>query len=282
MTAPILVTGATGSVGSSVVEQLRAAGARVRAGARRPGALHVPSDVETVELDLLRPETLGPALVGVEKVFLYVQPDGIHPFLAAAEQAGVEHIVLLSSHTVAEGVPEREPIAAMHAAVENPIVAGPASYTFLRPAHFASNVLLWGWDRQLRVSDRLRFPYPGSQCDAIHEEDIAAIGTVALTEPGHENKSYFITGPESVSQRQQLADIAAATGRRLEFDPIDDDEARIMLAELIPEWVMDATLGWWRVSDGVPAPLSDVVHRLTGRQARSFAEWAVDHAKDFT
>ena len=281
MTAPILVTGATGSVGSSVVDQLMAAGAPVRASARRPAALDLPDDVERVELDLVRPGTFGPALAGVRSVFLYVQPAGLDAFLAAAARAGVEHLVVLSSQTVNEHISGREAIAAMHKAVEQKVVDSGLPCTFVRPGHFATNALLWGWAAQLRAGDVLRFPYPDLENAAIHEKDIAAVAVTALVEPGDQGQAYFVTGPESISQRRQLADIAAATGRSLQFVELSPEETRPMLLRQMPEWVTDAMLLSWQASNGVPAEVSDGVEKVTGRPARPFAEWAADHAKDF-
>jgi uncharacterized protein YbjT (DUF2867 family) len=281
-TGPILVTGAGGQVGRSVVEQLRATGAQVLASSRNPERLTVPAGVRTVQADLSRPETLPAALAGVRKVFLYTVPDGIDGFLAAARDAGVEHIVLLSSHTSQGDIPERAPLVAMHSAVEEPIAASGIPYTFLRPAHFATNILMWGWPEMIRADGVLRFPYPESHCDAIHEADVAAVAVAALTGTGHEGQGYFITGPESITQREQARLIGEATGRPVRFVELSEEQARKELTPYIPEWVQDAVFGHWRVSDGVPVPVTDLVEQITGRPPRSFAQWARDHVADFT
>ena len=279
----ILVTGASGHVGRSVVEQLLAAGEQVRASGRDPQRLNLPAGVERVELDLASPRTLAGALDGVRKVFLYAQPEGIEAFLTAAKAAGVEYVVLLSSNTIDEWqeLPARKPIAEMHQAVEDAIAASGIAYTFLRPAHFATNVLLWHWDDMIRAEGVVRFPTPESYCDAIHERDIAAVGVKALTEPGHEGRSYFLTGPEQVTQRQQAELIAQAIGRPVRYQEISLEEARQELRGT-PEWALDAVIGYWEFSDGAPGPLTDLVEKITGRPALSFAQWAADHAADFT
>ncbi len=237
--------------------------------------------METVEADLARPETLPAALAGVRKVFLYALPQGIGDFLGAAAAAGVEHLVLLSSQTVVDAFPEQKPIAEMHREVEEAITASGIAHTFLRPHNFASNILMWGWPESIRTESRVRFPYPGSHSDAIHEKDIAAVAVAALTEEGHENQAYFISGPESVTQRRQLEVIAGALGRPLEFEELTESEARRALEPIVPVWVMDAVVGYWAHSDGVPTHLSNTVERITGRPARSFAEWVSDHLADF-
>ncbi|AIR99434.1 NAD(P)H-binding protein [Streptomyces glaucescens] len=279
----VLVTGAGGHVGRHVVTGLAERGVPVRAAARDPRRLTVPAGVETAALDLTRPQTLRPALRGVRKVFLYAVPQGVEEFVAAAREAGVEQVVLLSSNTVIEwiGLPVRKPIADMHLAVEEPLAASGIPWTFLRPAHFATNVLMWQWDRMIREDGVVRFPVPESYCDAIHEKDIAAAGVAALTEPGHEGKAYFLTGPEQITQRRQAELIGEAIGRPVRFEEIGLEEARIQLKEVTVDWAMDAVLGYWAASDGVPGPLTGTVEEITGRRPLDFAQWAADHVADF-
>ncbi|MFE5602431.1 NAD(P)H-binding protein [Streptomyces coelicoflavus] len=279
--AKILVTGATGQVGREVLRQLVEENVPVRAGARNPGRLSCPPSVETVEADLTRPETLRTALDGVEKAFLYAVPQGTAAFLDAARDAGLEHIVLLSSQTVTDAFPGQEPIVEMHRTVEAAIVESGIAYTFLRPHNFASNILMWGWPESIRARRKVRFPYPESHSDVIHEKDIAAVAVKALLEPGHEGRSYFLSGPESVTQRRQLEIIAEVVGTPLEFEERTPDQAREDLAETVPPWVADAVFAYWAGSDGVPTHLSDTVEKITGRPARTFREWAADHAADF-
>ncbi|MER7003715.1 NAD(P)H-binding protein [Dactylosporangium sp. NPDC000555] len=281
VTDPILVFGGGGQVGRAVVDELLAAGARVRATGRDPGRLTLPAGVETVRADLTDPESLPAALAGVRKVFLYAVPQGVDAFVAAARSAGVEHVVLLSSDTVLDRIPARKPIADMHRVVEQALDASGLATTYLRPDNFASNVLLWGWDRSIREEGIVRFPYAESHSDAIHERDIAAVAAAALTTPGHEGERYLITGPESVTQRRQAELIAEATGRPVRVEEQTPEEGRATLAQIVPEWVIEATIGYWAATDGVPYAVTDVVERVTGRPARTFAEWAHDHAAAF-
>jgi uncharacterized protein YbjT (DUF2867 family) len=128
----------------------------------------------------------------------------------------------------------------------------------------------------------LHFPFPESHSDAIHEADIAAVAVTALTEPGHEGKSYFLTGPESITQREQLEIIGEAIGKPLRYHELTEAEARAVLSRTVPEWVMDAVIGYWVHSDGVPSPLTGEVERITGAPARTFKQWAADHVADFS
>jgi uncharacterized protein YbjT (DUF2867 family) len=272
----ILVTGASGQVGRHVVAQLREAGADFVESGRRPEDL----GDNAVYADLTEPSTLPAALSGVSTVFLYAMPSGIDGFLEAA--AGVSHIVLLSSQTVVDAIPSRRLIAEMHQVVEDAIVSSGIPYTFLRPENFASNILMWGWPAMIRADGVLRFPYPESHSDAIHESDIAAVAVKVLTSPGHEGKSYFLTGPESITQRSQLEIIGEAVGKPVRYEELSEARAREVLKPIVPEWVMDAVVGYWAHTDGVPAPITDEVERITGAPARSFKQWAADHVADFT
>jgi uncharacterized protein YbjT (DUF2867 family) len=279
-TEKILVTGATGQVGRCVVDQLLAEGASIRVSGRDLERL--PAGVESVYADLTRPETLPSALNGITKVFLYTVPEGIGGFLDAAREAGVAQIVLLSSQTTVDAIPERAPIVEMHRVVEEAIAGSGIPYTFLRPENFASNILMWGWPEMIRADGVLHFPFPESHSDAIHEADIASVAVKALTEPGHEGRSYFLTGPESITQREQLEIIGEAIGKPVRYHELTEAEARAVLSQTVPEWVMDAVIGYWVHSDGVPSPLTGEVERITGAPARSFKQWAADHVADFT
>lgn len=272
----ILVTGASGQVGRHVAAQLRSAGADFVVSGRNPRSL----GPNAVHLNLTDPSTFPAALSGVSKVFLYAVPSGIPAFLEAA--AEVSHIVLLSSQTVVDAIPSRQPIAEMHQVVEDAIVSSGVPYTFLRPENFASNILMWGWPSMIRADGVLRFPYPSSHSDAIHEADIAAVAVKVLTSSGHEGQSYFLTGPESITQRSQLEIIGEAVGKPVRYEELTDSQAREALKPIVPEWVMDAVVGYWAHTDGVPAPITDEVERITGVPARSFKQWAADHVADFT
>ncbi|HEX4704586.1 MAG TPA: hypothetical protein VH352_20835, partial [Pseudonocardiaceae bacterium] len=162
------------------------------------------------------------------------------------------------------------------------VVASGIPYTFLRPANFASNTLLWGWADSIRAESVVRFPYPESTSDAIHEADIAAVAAAVLTDPaGHVGQSYFISGPTPITQRAQAEAIAAAIGRPVRVEELTPDESRAALRRIVPEWVIEATIAWWAATDGVQCEVTDLVAKITGTPARPFTEWAADHVADF-
>jgi uncharacterized protein YbjT (DUF2867 family) len=273
MTSPrptILVTGATGNVGRHVVSHLLAAGATVRALTRQPATPQLPADVERFVGDLRDPTSLEAALDRVDALFL------LWPFIDVAQAPAVLEAVARRTHRVvylsAAGM--------FHAEMERLIQEAGLEWTFLRPTGFAANTL--GWAEQIKRDGVVRWPYGGARRSLIHERDIAAVAARALLEPGHAGKSYLLTGPEVVSQLEQVQLIGRATGRELRYLEISRQEAR---GQLIAAWgnpaFVDAALDGWAQMVSRPEPVTDVVEQVTGAPARSFAEWARDHAEDF-
>ncbi|GLY77892.1 NAD(P)H-binding protein [Actinoallomurus iriomotensis] len=275
-----VVFGARGNVGRHVADGLLAAGERVRATSRTPEAAGLSPHVEVVAADLERPETLPAALEGAEKVFLYAKPDGVQGFVEAAGSAGVRHLVLLSSAAIVADDAERNPIAQAHRTVELAIERSGIDWTFIRPGMFATNTLWW-WRTSIRTEGVVRTPYPEAQTAPIHEKDLAALAVAALTEPGHQGQSYTVYGPESLTLRRQVQHIGDAIGRDVRLDVVSAEEARAELSRTIPPIGVETFLRLWAARDGKPAETSATVQEVTGRPARTFAEWAQDHAGDF-
>ncbi|MFE5975678.1 SDR family oxidoreductase [Streptomyces sp. NPDC056460] len=275
----ILVTGATGNIGSSLLDELRAHDAGPLRGLTRDAArAGFPEGVEAAEADLSDPATLKPALDGVRALFLlpHLGPDA--DILAAARRAGVEHVVLVSSITV-HTHPHLGP-AAEKAAVEELLTASGMAWTILRPTQFASNTLMWA--PSIRAHKTVHAPYADTALPTIHPADIASVARVALTEPGHRGRTYTLTGPEQVSPREQIEAVAAALGRRIPFAEISRAEARSQMAAVFgPESadaVLDVTGG--DVNDEL-LRVRDTVPRLTGTAARPYRQWALEHADAF-
>ncbi|MER8235219.1 NAD(P)H-binding protein [Streptomyces sp. NPDC094049] len=277
----ILVTGATGRVGGAVVARLHAAGVPVRALVRREADL--PEGVQAVRGDLGDPASLDAALEGVDSVFL------VWPFLGAEGAADVidairkhaRRVVYLSSAGVGSGQEEPgEAITMFHTELERLIEASGLEWTALRPTGFASNTL--GWAEQIRSTGAVRAPLAGLARPLIHEADMAAVAVQALTNDALLGAHPLITGPELISQKRQLALIGEAIGRPLRFEEITLDEAvDQMEAAGYPAELVEAVLpAQVRMLDD-PEPVNGEVERITGTPARSFREWAVDHAADF-
>ncbi|MEW9532122.1 NAD(P)H-binding protein [Microbispora sp. NPDC049125] len=279
----ILVTGATGNVGRNVVSLLAEAGAPVRALARRPGPLGLPEGVEVVRGDLSVPESLAAPLDGVEAVFL-VWPLGTAeaaPPVVDAIAARARRVVYLSSMSVREDVERQaDPISQFHADIERLVDGSPLEWTFLRPCGFATNTL--GWAPQIRAGDVVRWPYAGMARPLIHERDIAAVAARALAEKGHEGAAYGLTGPELISQAEQVRAIGEAVGRPLRFEEMPPGEAREhLVAQGWPPAFAEGALRGWAGLMAAPEPVSGAVEELTGAPPRTFRQWAADHAADF-
>ncbi|MEW9554748.1 NAD(P)H-binding protein [Nonomuraea sp. NPDC050783] len=268
----ILVTGATGNVGRHVASQLGAAGLKVRALARDPGRAGLP--VETVRGDLTEPATLEPALRDVDSVFLLwpaFTADGADEVVAAI--AGrARRVVLLSA-------PGAEAPGNHFHEVERLIRHSGLGWTFLRPSGFAANTL--GWADQVRRGV-VRWPFGRAARSLIHEKDIAAVAVHVLASAGHNGAAYVLTGPEQLTQAEQVRVIGEAIGREVRWEDQPPEEAREQLTAIwgSPEFV-DGALRTWESFVTSPEVVTDTVPRLLGRPALTFRQWAADHAADF-
>ncbi|MET9931803.1 MULTISPECIES: NAD(P)H-binding protein [unclassified Streptomyces] len=282
MTQPrILVTGATGKVGGAVVTQLHAAGVPVRALVR--GEADFPEGVQAVRGDLGDPASLGTALEGVDSVFL------VWPFLSAEGASDVidaigkhaRRVVYLSSAGVgSEQEKPGEAITMFHTELERLIEASGLEWTALRPTGFASNTL--GWAEEVRTTGAVRAPLARLARPLIHEADMAAVAVQALTTNALLGARLLITGPELITQERQVALISEAIGRPVRFEEVALDEAiEQMKAAGYPAELVEAVLPAQAEMLDNPEPVNDEVERITGTPARSFQEWAVDHAADF-
>ena len=279
----ILVTGATGQIGGAVVARLRAAGRPVRALTRNPQAASLPADVEVARGDLSAPETLDAALENVGAVFLvWTAP------LASAARA-IERIASRAERVVFLSAPIRtdhpffqqpNPARHVHAGVEELIQKSTLRWTVLRPGPFALNCRNW-WAPQIRKGDVVRWFHGAAQTAAVHEHDIAAVAARALCDDRHDRRDYVLTGPESLTQRAQLTMIGEAIGRTLTFEEVSADTAKREVLAAWPAWVADMLLSAYGAAVDRPALITSTVEAVTGTPARTFREWAADHAADF-
>ncbi|HEX7301711.1 NAD(P)H-binding protein [Lentzea sp.] len=272
----ILVTGARGNVGRRVLQRLYAAGHSLRASGRNPAELDVPEGVETVALDLNDPETFIAALAGVSKVLLYAEPDGIAQFLDEAEKAGVERVVVLSSNTVGLPGAEEDPLAHHHKVVEDAVVASGLGYTILRPGAFMSNA--FGWSYSLQAGDTIDQVFPEAQVAPVHEDDIADVAVVALTEKKLQDEVVDLTGPESLTFRQELEIVGDVLGRKLVVNGLTREEGQAQMSNFVPPPVLTSLLNQWEAAVGVVADTSATAERITGKPARTFRQWVEEHA----
>ncbi|WP_037863575.1 NAD(P)H-binding protein [Streptomyces sp. NRRL S-340] len=274
----IVVTGATGNVGRALVERLAAAGRPVRALTRDPQRAGLPGHAEVVRF---QPDDPAALFTGASGLFLYVQAAGDRTaeFLAAAREAGVRHVVFLSSAIIHEGADETHPIHVMHAGVERAVRDSGLQWTFLRPGAFATNAFQWA--AQIRSGDTVRGVFGNGRSAPIHEDDIAAVAERALLDGGHEGAVHRLTGPEAISNADQVAAIGHALGRELTFTEVPPEEAGPELFPHVPPHVLQGLLNTLRQSVGATPEITDTVEKITGTPARTFAQWAKDHTADF-
>ncbi|MER5738372.1 NAD(P)H-binding protein [Streptomyces sp. NPDC002262] len=275
----ILVTGATGNIGSALLKELHARGAGPLRGLTRDAdRAAFPEGTEAVEGDLAEPASLKPALTGVRSLFLVSRLGADAGILEAARKAGVEHVVLVSSITV-QTHPHLGP-AGENLAVEELLKESGMAWTILRPTQFASNALMWA--ASIRGGETVRAPYAETALPTIHPADVASVARVALTEPGHHGRTYALTGPEPVTARQQVEAIAAVLGREVPFAEISRRQARAQMVAVFGPEAADAVLD---VTGGDVNPellrVRDTVSRVTGAPARPFRRWAAENADAF-
>jgi uncharacterized protein YbjT (DUF2867 family) len=273
-TQTILVIGATGHVGRHVVAGLLEAGVTVKALTRDPERAVLPAGVIAIKGDLTDPGSLREAATGADAAFL------LWPFLSAAgADAAVQalggqvgHIVYLSAITAEDGFwGEVEQLIARHA----------AQWTFLRAGGFATNTL--GWASEIRERGAVHWAYGAAARSLIHERDIADVAVAALTDAKHAGATYVLTGPEAVTQADQVRIIGEVTGQPVRWDEAPAEETAELLSSFTGDRAFaDHAVAYWAGLVARPEPVTGDVERVTGVPARTFRDWVRDHAAEFT
>jgi uncharacterized protein YbjT (DUF2867 family) len=274
----ILITGATGTVGSEVITALLPAQAgHLRVLTRNPGAVF-PDGTEKVVADLGGSD-LAPVLEGVHAVFLLT--DGLHiaahdqRLVAAAQRAGVQRIVKLSVRNV--GHDATDPITTLHRAGEEAIRASGIGWTFLRPTAYMSNAL--NWAGMIAADQVVYAPFAGGRAAVVDPADIAAVAAACLTQDGHNHRVYELTGPEPLGPADQVAILSRVLGRDLRYAEADPAGSLAQMASYgMPEELAHAIIELFRstVEPYNSEPTGDI-SAVTGRPARSFTDWAQAH-----
>lgn len=278
-----LITGATGDVGSRVVECLLRRGERPRVFVRNEtkARSRFGDRVDIFVGDLADPASLRPALEGVDALFLVNTGPQI-PALdeaaaKAAKAAGVKHLVKLSSMDVQQGLA----IGAWHERGEAAVRASGVPFTFVQPTGFMSNLLAWA--PSIKAEGMVRASTGDGRRAFIHSDDIAAVATTALTTREYVGESLPITGPEALNYAEVTAKLGAAIGRQLRFQPISDEEARQWCAATgasSPETEAHVSL-WRAIREGRLANITDNIERILGRKPIAMDHWATENAGAF-
>src|SRR3954471_12387450 len=244
----ILVTGATGTVGSRVVAELTERGASVRAFVRDPerAATLLGDGVQLAVGDLGDRDSLRQALAGADRLFLACsnvpgQIDLENGAIDVAAAIGVQRIVKLSVSVAAVDSPLLFP--RWHGVIERHLLRSGVPAVLICPGFLMSTLLMSAM--AIRRTGAIHAPAGRARIAMIHPADVAAAAAVALTEDGHEGARYVLNGPRAISYEEVAAHLSEATGRVIEFVDVPDEAARQAMLE-----------------DGTPPAVADFLVRL--------------------
>jgi uncharacterized protein YbjT (DUF2867 family) len=285
--AKILISGATGNVGSELAKALSQRGVRFRAmvrpAGRAPDLASLPG-IELVNGDFDDRETLARALHGVERAFLLTASSERaeaqqRAFVDAARQEGVRQLVKLSQWAADRNSPVR--FLRSHAAGEAAIRDSGMAYTFLRPNLFMQGLL--GFRSTIAAMGRFFAAAGNAKISVVDVRDIAAAAAAALIERGHEGKVHDLTGSAALTHAEMAAQLSSALGREVAFVDVSPE---VMRAELLragfPEWQADGLIeDYAHYRRGEASEVTLGVKDATGMSPRTFAEFARDYAPAF-
>lgn len=288
----ILVTGATGTIGRSLITELRGK-AKVRAMTRDPEKARTTLGVLAEAVELVRGDyddarSLASALDGVSSVFLLAPPgptvvDHDRAMMNAASasdaRATLEKVVKLSAFG-ADATPLLR-AGAWHQPGERAVRDSGLAWTVLRPAGFASNA--FGWAAALRGGTPIEVATSHGRHGVIDPRDVAAVAARALLSSDLDGGAFTLTGPEALSTPDQLAILGEALERPILVKLVTPDHAADKMAGLgVPSPFVEAMReGYGFVRSGRAAELTESVARILGRPARSFQSWVADHRSAF-
>jgi uncharacterized protein YbjT (DUF2867 family) len=277
----ILVTGSTGTIGSATVRSLAAMpGVTVRAAVHARPA-EPQADVEAVEVDFDRPETVRDAAAGVDAVFMITPPvpnqaELAQRLLDGLAAAGVHRLVRLS----AMGADQGQDLAFMraHAETERGIAESGIPATILRPNSFMSNFVAFNPPDH---DGNIVLPWGDAGVSLVDPRDVADVAAQVLTTDAHVGKGFALTGPAAITVGEIASTIAEVTGRQIRYVDAPEEAMRQgMLGYGMPPPMVEALLELWATNrSGATAPVTDAVQQVAGRPARTFAEFARDHAE---
>lgn len=286
MATNILVTGATGTTGQPIAEQLsRLEGVAVRAATRSPGKVAQDGKTAYVPFDYEEVSSIQKALEGVQKVYL-VTPfvpemfDYESRVIAQLSQAGVQHVVKLSviGADPENGITPQK----IHGQLEQLIRETGIPYTFLRPGSFMQNYAHY-MSQTIKSQQAFYQPLGEGKLSLVDARDIAAVAGKALTGAGHEGQAYTLTGPEALSNYEVAAILSDVLGREIKYVDVPEQQARQgMEAAGMPEWFIARMEELNRAGKaGYMATISQDIEKVTGARPTSFRQFAADYADAF-
>jgi uncharacterized protein YbjT (DUF2867 family) len=281
----IVVTGATGTIGRPLIQDLVQRGERVRAVVRDSVGRNLPTDVEVVECDLSRPEGLGAELRNVSALFVHPRAVGIaapHLLRIAAEQ-GVQRVVGLSAINVDDAL-DHQPSRFQgdrNKEVEDAVASSGLRWVNVRAGAFAINISMV-WAAQIRGgSDVVRGPY-GSFAEAVlHEQDLAGVIAAALCDHSLAGR-IPVTDPRALTYAQMVTTIGEVIGRPLRYEEISVTQSiENMVSQGVPRAFVEALMARYGRDVEKPFEINGNVAKILGRPAKTYSEWVGDHAAAF-
>jgi uncharacterized protein YbjT (DUF2867 family) len=280
----ILITGATGTIGSEVVRLLALSGQQVRAMSRNPSTIPRLPGVEAVRGDFDDRDSLAKASAGATAVFLLTAPGPWiarqdEAMLAAAQAAGVGKAVKLSA--IGTGEHAGASVGNWHLPGEQALRSSGMEWTVLRPSGFASNALRW------TTAIRSGNPIPnttGTGVQAVIDpRDVAEVAVRALTSASYAGRVLTLTGPELLSVPDLAGKLGAILGRSLTTADVPPEAYReqLLAAGVDADFAEVAVSGARLVAEGGGATITDEVRDVLGRPPRTFTTWVSDHRNAF-
>ena len=279
-----LITGATGNIGSRLVNLLHEQGHEVRALVRSAArAEALPDGIDIAVGDLDDADSVTAALNGVDSVFLLHAAPGTGQtqiMADAARATGVQRVVLLSS--IGARIKPASIIGQMLADREDLLAASDLDVTYLRPNTLSSNALWWA--DEIREHGRVTDPTGEGRTPPIDPDDIARVAARVLTEDGHVGRGYILNGPEALTAREQVEILADVVGRTIEFvDSTPEQVADAAIANGTPEPAARALQNLNEMfRAGRAGVVTDDVFNVTGVAPRSFRDWCERHVDAFS
>ncbi|MFH2046541.1 MAG: SDR family oxidoreductase [Pseudomonadota bacterium] len=280
----ILVTGATGNTGSEIVKQLLEKGVQFKAISRDKSKFKTIAGINWVEGNFADISSLVLAFKDVENIYVAMpaHPDNevwINNIITASKKAGVLHIVKLSGMGVS--LDAGSEIIRVHAKTDDMLMQSGLVYTLLRSNSFYQNI--FASIPTIKNQSSIYSPLSDSKLSLIDIRDVAAVAVKALTENGHNNKIYNLTGPETLSYYDIAKKIGSAIGKDITYYPISKEQAKSsMLKAGVSEWRADklSEIMAWFGKGGFEAINQDV-ESVLNRSAYSFDEFFNDYKKRF-
>lgn len=284
MEAKILITGATGNVGSQVAAQLCERGVppvAVVHSADKAAAVKAHC-AEVRVADLRDEQQVASVFEGIDKVFLVTPatPDQLEigdRLIAAADAAGVDHVVKLSIIGA-----EYEPgilLGRWHRHMEKMIERSSMRWTFLRPNGYMQNYIA-AWGATIGTEGKIYLPVGDGAMSLIDARDVAAAGVEALLGDGHAGQAYTLTGEVAHTNSEIAKLFAHVLEKPVDYVDVPEAAARSSLEGAgVPEPLVTGILELWALQKGgAAAGVTTTFQELTGRSPRSFAQFVRDHA----